>query len=183
LYDESPFVSVFHQKKTWWFVNGCRCDGGRTRRTSSAPCRPKPPCTCGAGCARREHDEPTGEEREQHREERRDDAAGALVERKPLPRRSARRRPARDRRFLGGRSYRARLPRAAGHPRSRALPRSRPDRLAGDLPLVDDEDAVGERDHLLELERDEQNARPSSRSSTSRLCTNSIAPTSRPRVG
>ena len=55
--------------------------------------------------------------------------------------------------------------------------------LADDLALVDDEDAVGEREDLLELERDEQDARPSSRSSTSRRWTNSIAPTSRPRVG
>ena len=34
--------------------------------------------------ARREHDEAAREEREQHGEERRDDAAGALVEREPL---------------------------------------------------------------------------------------------------
>ena len=40
-----------------------------------------------------------------------------------------------------------------------------------------------ESEDLLELERDEQHARPSSRSSTSRRWTNSIAPTSRPRVG
>ena len=43
--------------------------------------------------------------------------------------------------------------------------------------------AVGERQDLLELERDEQDRPPSSRSSTSRRWTNSIAPTSSPRVG
>ena len=76
--------------------------------------------------ARREHDEPAGEEREDDREERRDDPAGALVEREPL--RDARRvrRPARR---LGGslgrrRSCGARLAACRRSSRSRAPPRS-----------------------------------------------------------
>ena len=56
--------------------------------------------------------------------------------------------------------------------------------LAHDLALVDDEDPVGQRADLLELERDEQDRRGRRRArSTRRRWTNSIAPTSRPRVG
>ena len=72
---------------------------------------------------------------------------------------------------------------AAGHRDAELLLGRARRELADDLALVDDEDAVGERQDLLQLERDEQDALPSSRSSTSRRWTNSIAPTSRPRVG
>jgi hypothetical protein len=47
-------------------------------------------------------------------------------------------------------------PAAAESSRGRAPPRRRRRELADDLALVDDEDPVGEREDLLELERDEQ---------------------------
>ena len=107
--------------------------------------------------ARGEHDEPAGEEGEQHREERRDDAAGALVEREPL--RDARHDAARlgDLRLLGRDGHAApppALPPVIAIPSSSSVT---PGSNSPDDPaLVDDEDAVGEREHLLELERDEQ---------------------------
>ena len=85
----------------------------------------------------------------------------------------------------GGRSRRARVLRPAEHRERRAPPRSTSGvELADDLALVDDEDPVRERQDLLELERDEQDRRgPRRARSTRRRWTNSIAPTSRPRVG
>ena len=66
---------------------------------------------------------------------------------------------------------------------TRALPRSHRRELACDAPLVDDENAMESERISSSSSETRKIARPASRCSSSRPCTNSIAPTSRPRVG
>ena len=111
--------------------------------------------------AGREHDEAADEEREQRRQHRHDQAAGLLLQRDARG----------DRRRLGRRRAPTRggapCGSSVGHAASVFPPapsisspicvlRDLAGVLAGDLALVDDEDPVGEREDLLELERDEQ---------------------------
>ena len=112
-----------------------------------------------------EEDHQAGDEEGEHRrEDRHDDAAALHVGRQP------RRRG--GRRGLGAALARQRLAglRLLAHaaasalrpPPVMAMPSSSSEavgrELAHDLALVDDEDAVGQRAHLLELQRDEQDA-------------------------
>ena len=112
---------------------------------------------------RREHDEAADEEREDGRHQRDDDAAGALREVEP----------ARDvRRGLAARGRLSTVPPPSGgvglaHAAFRpppviAMPSSSSETLGGYSPTIraleDDEDPVGEREDLVQLERDEQDA-------------------------
>ncbi len=76
----------------------------------------------------------------------------------------------------------AALPRIMTVPSTASLASSRPE-LRGYAAAVHDEDAVAERKYLRQLRGDEQDGAPLSRSATSSLWMNSMAPTSTPRVG
>ena len=117
---------------------------------------------------RDEHDETTDEEGEQRGQDRREDALGLLGDVVALERRLPAPAGPRPHGSTGGspdaaapgRSLMPPPPAAAAARHQDAellLGRGRRE-LADDLALVDDEDPVGEREDLLELERDEQDA-------------------------
>ena len=138
--------------------------------------------------AGREHDEAADQEGDQRRQHRHDDPAAALAQSRRAPRPSA---PGSA--PSGGGAAPAGVG-SVGHAdlRSPTPSISSPISSSETSPacsptisaLVDDEDPVGEREDLLELERDRGGSRgPRRARSTSRRWRNSIAPTSRPRVG
>ena len=117
---------------------------------------------------RDEDDEASDQEREDRRQQRHDDPAGLLRNRQPggealrvaalwrlFP--EVRRRP--ERRRIGSAHATAFLPRA-GHRDAQLVLGDARSELAHDLALVDHEDPVGEREDLLQLERDEQYRTP-----------------------
>ena len=128
---------------------------------------------------------PADEEGEDRRDHGRDDPAGALVEGHA---RGGARRVVAAGRLVAGLAARRSLtppPRGCRRPsRARAPPASRPAgtrrRSGPRTRRGSGRRATGSRRARSETSRI---ARPSSRSSTRRRCTNSIAPTSRPRVG
>ena len=107
---------------------------------------------------RRQHDEPGHQERDHDRHRGNRDAAGALLQ-------GERRQQVRARGRVLGR-LRARLRRIHAHAAGLLLPAEHleADRflgdlarvLTGDLALVEHENAVGEREDLLQFERDQQ---------------------------
>ena len=138
--------------------------------------------------ARREDDEAADQEGDDPGDDRRDPAACPLGEVEAggdgrgwrLGRSPRARFPSAA---LAARSSRSLLLRGAQHLEADLLLRHGARVLADDPSLVDDEDAIREREHFLELQGQEQDRPSLSRSWTSRRWRYSIAPTSSPRVG
>ena len=155
---------VFQGNGMYASVKGIRSSYDPTSRNQLKPAPSKIALYVLSGFlpGRDEDDEAADEEGEDHRQERDGEPARLLGEREP--RGDARRRVVRDPAPAAERRERlllaqaACLPAAADHRDAELLLGDARRELAHDLALEDDEDPVGEREDLLELERDEQDA-------------------------